>query len=98
MRISDWSSACALPISSAGAVNRTLTALQRAFLLRSCSDTVFNTRTRPCLLHQIKRCAAPCVGRISPEDYAGLVAQAHAFLAGEKIGRASCRERVCQYV
>jgi len=70
------------PFASAGAVNRTITALERVFLLRSCSDTVFATRTRPCLMHQIKRCAAPCVGRISKADYTELVTQARDFLSG----------------
>jgi excinuclease ABC subunit C len=71
------------PFASAGAVNRTLNALQRAFLLRSCSDSVFESRTRPCLLFQIKRCSAPCVGRIDQDEYAKLVAEAEAFLAGK---------------
>jgi len=70
------------PFASAGAVNRTLRALQRAFLLRSCSDGVFAARRRPCLLYQIKRCSAPCVDRVSAEDYAALVEQARAFLSG----------------
>jgi excinuclease ABC subunit C len=71
------------PFASAGAVNSTLNTLQRAFLLRSCSDAVFEGRTRPCLLYQIKRCAAPCVGRISREGYSDLVDQAEDFLTGK---------------
>ena len=70
------------PFASAGAVNRTLITLQKAFLLRSCSDNVFANRTRPCLLYQIKRCSAPCVGRISTDAYAALLDQAMGFLAG----------------
>jgi excinuclease ABC subunit C len=70
------------PFASAGAVNRTLITLQKAFLLRSCSDNVFANRTRPCLLFQIKRCSAPCVGRIERAAYAALLDQAQGFLAG----------------
>ncbi|MBI3434636.1 MAG: excinuclease ABC subunit UvrC, partial [Proteobacteria bacterium] len=70
------------PFASVWAVNRTITALERAFLLRSCSDSVYDARTRPCLLHQIKRCAAPCTGEISNDDYAVLVEEARVFLSG----------------
>ena len=70
------------PFASVWAVNRTITALQRAFLIRSCSDAVYESRTRPCLLFQIKRCAAPCTGEIVPDDYAELVREARNFLSG----------------
>ena len=71
------------PFASAGAVNRTINTLQRAFLLRSCSDSVYESRTRPCLLFQIKRCAAPCTREISLEEYAKLVDEAETFLRGK---------------
>jgi excinuclease ABC subunit C len=71
------------PFASAWAVNQTVTAMQRVFLLRSCADTVFAARTRPCLLFQIKRCSAPCVGRIEPAAYQDLVNQAKGFLSGK---------------
>jgi excinuclease ABC subunit C len=71
------------PFAAVNAVNRTITALERAFLIRSCSDTVYESRTRPCLLHQIKRCSAPCTGEISHADYAELVREATAFLSGK---------------
>ena len=70
------------PFASAGAVNRTLSALQKAFPLRSCSDSVFRGRTRPCLQYQIKRCAAPCVGRIDAASYGAIVEEARGFLDG----------------
>ena len=71
------------PFASAGAVNRTINTLQRAFLLRTCSDSVYESRTRPCLLFQIKRCAAPCTREIELEDYEKLVEEATAFLSGK---------------
>jgi excinuclease ABC subunit C len=70
------------PFASVWAVNRTVNALQRAFLLRSCSDPFFESRTRPCLLYQIKRCSAPCTKEIDYPDYAALVREANAFLSG----------------
>jgi excinuclease ABC subunit C len=71
------------PFASAGAVARTVVALQRAFLLRSCSDSIFASRTRPCLLYQIKRCSAPCVGRIDKAGYERLLDEARGFLSGK---------------
>ncbi len=71
------------PFASAGAVNATLDHLARAFPLRSCSDSVFAARTRPCLQYQIKRCTAPCVGRIAPDEYLAMVDEVRAFLRGE---------------
>ncbi|WP_374611666.1 excinuclease ABC subunit UvrC [Sphingorhabdus sp.] len=71
------------PFASAGSVNVTLNALEKLFLLRSCTDSFFNNRDRPCLLYQIKRCSAPCVGRIDKAGYAELVADAKAFLGGK---------------
>jgi excinuclease ABC subunit C len=71
------------PFAAVNAVNRTITALERAFLMRSCSDAVFDSRTRPCLLYQIKRCSAPCTGEIAPTDYGELVREAKAFLSGK---------------
>ena len=71
------------PFASTWAVNRTLTTLQKAFLLRTCSDSMFESRTRPCMLHQIKRCSAPCVNLVTPDDYLALVQEAHDFLTGK---------------
>ncbi len=85
------------PFASAGAVNRTINALQRAFLLRSCSDSFFEARTRPCLLYQIKRCSAPCTGEIDFAGYSELVREANEFLSGrsrsvqKELGRAMDR-------
>lgn len=70
------------PFASAGAVNRTLDTLQRAFKLRNCSDSIYESRSRPCLQHQIKRCSAPCTGVIGLEDYGKLVTDAEGFLKG----------------
>ncbi|NLH80789.1 MAG: excinuclease ABC subunit UvrC, partial [Phyllobacteriaceae bacterium] len=71
------------PFASAGAVGRTINALQKAFLIRTCTDSVYDTRTRPCLLFQIKRCAAPCTGEVSIADYRVLVDEAERFLSGK---------------
>jgi excinuclease ABC subunit C len=71
------------PFASAGAVNRTLNQLQRVFLLRTCTDAAYSGRTRPCLLYQIKRCAAPCVGKVDAAEYGALVADARRFLEGK---------------
>ena len=71
------------PFASVGAVNASLNILQKAFSLRTCSDSIYNSRSRPCLLYQIKRCSAPCVGKISDEDYNALVEEAHDFLSGK---------------
>ncbi|MEM7240610.1 MAG: excinuclease ABC subunit UvrC [Pseudomonadota bacterium] len=74
------------PFASAGSVNRTLNQLQKIFLLRNCTDSNFTTRSRPCLQHQIHRCSAPCVGKISDTDYAKLVNDARDFLRGRNTG------------
>ncbi|MCB5408562.1 excinuclease ABC subunit UvrC [Pseudogemmobacter faecipullorum] len=71
------------PFASAGAVNRTLNQLQKVFLLRNCTDSIFASRTRPCLQYQIKRCAAPCVGKVSSAEYDALVGDAERFLSGK---------------
>ncbi|WP_425501514.1 excinuclease ABC subunit UvrC [Parasulfitobacter algicola] len=74
------------PFASAGAVNRTLNQLQKVFQLRNCSDATFDSRTRPCLLYQIKRCSGPCVGKVSEADYAESVRDAERFLSGKSTG------------
>jgi excinuclease ABC subunit C len=73
------------PFASVWAVNQSLTTLQKAFLLRSCTDSIYDSRSRPCMLHQIKRCAAPCVGLINKADYGELVDEATAFLRGKSV-------------
>ncbi|HEV2549320.1 MAG TPA: excinuclease ABC subunit UvrC [Stellaceae bacterium] len=83
------------PFASAGAVARTVVALQRAFLLRSCSDSIFASRTRPCLLYQIKRCSAPCVGRIDKAGYERLLDEARGFLTGKS---KEVQERLAAYM
>src|SRR5262249_46240030 len=70
------------PFASAGAVNRTLNTLQKAFLLRSCSDSTFSGRTRPCMLYQIKRCSGPCVDLVNEQEYSRLVQDSVDFLEG----------------
>jgi excinuclease ABC subunit C len=84
------------PFASAGAVNRTINMLERAFLLRSCSDPVFESRTRPCLLHQIKRCSAPCTGEIGLDEYNALVGEAVRFLRGESQNVREMYQRLMQ--
>lgn len=84
------------PFASAGAVDRTVNMLQRAFLLRSCSDSVYESRTRPCLLYQIKRCSAPCTGEIQLEDYRELVVEAERFLKGESQSVRAMYQRLMQ--
>ena len=79
------------PFASAGAVNRTLDTLQRAFRLRNCSDSIYEARTRPCMLHQIKRCSAPCTGEIELEKYSQLIGDAEDFLTGKS---AALRQRL----
>ncbi len=84
------------PFASAGAVTRTINMLQRAFLLRSCSDAMFEGRTRPCLLYQIKRCAGPCTNEITHEDYMALVEEAIRFLRGESQSVREMYQRLMQ--
>ena len=84
------------PFASAGAVNRTINMLERAFLLRSCSDAVFESRTRPCLLFQIKRCSAPCTGEIGLDEYDALVQEATRFLKGESQNARQMYQRLMQ--
>ncbi|MGE0855050.1 MAG: excinuclease ABC subunit UvrC, partial [Hyphomicrobiaceae bacterium] len=84
------------PFASAGAVDRTINMMQRAFLLRSCSDSVYESRTRPCLLHQIRRCSAPCTGEIGIEDYNRLVDEAVRFLRGESQNVREMYQRLMQ--